>query len=89
VSRRDDSDFLSLDANFGQTMLLPNRNLDGAYQRLDLSGGYQITSRLAAYANIQNLLSEHYAQTFGFPSLPLTFRTGIKINFGGESWTLK
>jgi vitamin B12 transporter len=89
VSRRDDSDFLSLDANFGQTLLLPNRNLDGAYQRLDLSGGYQITPRLAAYANIQNLLSEHYVQAFGFPSLPFTFRSGIKINFGGESWGLK
>jgi vitamin B12 transporter len=89
VSRRDDSDFLSLDSNFGQTLLLPNRNLDGAYQRLDLSGGYQVTPRLTAYANIQNLLSEHYAQTFGFPSLPFTFRSGIKINFGGESWGLK
>ena len=89
VGRRDDSDFLSLDANFGQTLLLPNRNLDGAYQRLDLSGGYQITPRLAAYANIQNLLSEHYVQAFGFPSLPFTFRSGIKINFGGESWGLK
>jgi len=89
VSRRDDSDFLLYDANFGQTMLLPNRNLDGAYQRLDLSGGYQVTSRLTAYANIQNLLSEHYAQAFGFPSLPFTFRSGIKINFGGESWGLK
>jgi vitamin B12 transporter len=89
VSRRDDSDFLSLDANFGQTMLLPNRNLDGSYQRLDLSGGYQFTSRLTAYANIQNLLSEHYVQTFGFPALPFTFRSGIKINFGGESWGLK
>jgi iron complex outermembrane receptor protein/vitamin B12 transporter len=89
VSRRDDSDFLSLDANFGQTLLLPNRNLDGAYQRLDLSGGYQITPRLTAYANIQNLLSEHYVQTFGFLALPFTFRSGIKINFGGESWRLK
>ncbi|HEX4577278.1 MAG TPA: TonB-dependent receptor [Edaphobacter sp.] len=89
VSRRDDSDFLSEDASFGLTMLLPNRNLDGAYQRLDLSGGYQVTSRLTAYANIQNLLSEHYAQTFGFPSLPFTFRSGIKITFGGESWGLK
>jgi len=89
VSRRDDSDFLSLDKNFEQTLLLPNRDLDGAYERLDLSGGYQITSRLTAYANIQNLLSEHYAQTFGFPSLPFTFRSGIKINFGGESWGLK
>jgi vitamin B12 transporter len=88
VSRRDDSDFL-YDANFESTLLLPNRNLDGSYQRLDLSGGYQVTSRIAAYANIQNLLSEHYAQTFGFPSLPFTFRSGIKINFGGESWTIR
>jgi len=88
VGRRDDSDFL-LDPNFGPDLLLPNRNLDGAYQRLDLSGGYQVTSRLIAYANIQNLLSEHYAQAFGFPSLPFTFRSGIKINFGGESWGLK
>jgi iron complex outermembrane receptor protein/vitamin B12 transporter len=88
VGRRDDSDFL-FDSNFGPTMLLPNRDLDGAYQRLDLSGGYQFTSKLTAYANIQNLLSEHYAQTFGFPSLPFTFRSGIKIIFGGESWGLK
>ncbi len=88
VSRRDDSDFL-YDANFASTLLLPNRNLDGAYQRLDLSGGYQITSRVTAYANMQNLLSEHYAEAFGFPSLPFTFRSGVKINFGGESWRLK
>jgi vitamin B12 transporter len=88
VGRRDDSDFL-FDADFGPTMLLPNHNLDGAYQRLDLSGGYEITSRLTAYGNIQNLLSEHYAQSFGYPSLPFTFRSGIKISFGGESWGLK
>jgi iron complex outermembrane receptor protein/vitamin B12 transporter len=88
VGRRDDSDFL-FDPDFGPNMLLPNRNLDGAYERLDLSGGYQVTSRLTAYTNIQNLLSEHYAQSFGFPSLPFTFRSGIKINFGGESWGLK
>jgi vitamin B12 transporter len=88
VGRRDDSDFLS-DPNFGPSMLLPNRNLDGAYQRIDLSGGYQVTPRLGVYTNIQNLLSEHYAQAFGYPSLPFTFRSGIKINFGGESWGLK
>jgi iron complex outermembrane receptor protein/vitamin B12 transporter len=88
VGHRDDSDFL-LDANFGPTLLLPNRNLDGSYQRLDLSGGYQITSRLAAYTSIQNLLSEHYAQAFGYPSLPFTFRSGIKVTFGGESWKIK
>jgi iron complex outermembrane receptor protein/vitamin B12 transporter len=88
VGRRDDSDFLS-DANYGTTLLLPNRNLDGAYQRVDLSGGYQVTSRVATYASIQNLLSEHYSQAFGYPSLPFTFRSGIKVSFGGESWKIK
>ena len=87
VGRRDDSDFLT-DPYYGPTMLLPNRNLDGSYVRLDLSGGYRITSRLTAYTNIQNLLSEHYVQAFGFPALPFTFRSGIKITFGGESWGL-
>jgi vitamin B12 transporter len=88
MGRRDDSDFL-FDANFGPTLLLPNRNLDGAYQLLDLSGGYKVTPRMSVYTDIQNLLSEHYAQAFGYPSLPFTFRSGIKINFGGESWRLK
>jgi iron complex outermembrane receptor protein/vitamin B12 transporter len=88
VSRRDDSDFLS-DSNFGNSLLLPNRNLDGAYQRLELGGGYQATSRINLYANIQNLLSEHYQEAFGYPALPFTFRSGIKLNFGGESWKLR
>ncbi len=69
--------------------MLPNRNLDGAYQRLDLGGGYQVTRSLTAYTDMQNLLSEHYSEAFGFPALPFTFRAGIKISFGGESWRLK
>jgi len=88
VGRRDDSTFLS-DENFGTSLLLPNRNLDGAYQRLDLSGGYHFNHALTAYTNIQNLLSEPYSQAFGYPSLPLTFRAGIKISFGGESWAVR
>ena len=88
VSRRDDSDFAS-DSNFGNSLLLPNRNLDGAYQRLELGGGYQITPRINVYTNIQNLLSEHYYEAFGYPALPLTFRSGIKVSFGGESWQLR
>ena len=88
VGRRDDSDFLS-DANFGNTLLLPNRNLDGAYQRLQLGGGYSITHALTAYTDIQNLLSEHYSEAFGYPALPLTVRAGIKVSFGGESWRWK
>jgi vitamin B12 transporter len=88
VGRRDDSDFL-YDTNFGSSLLLPNRNLDGAYQRLDLSGGYQVTPMLAANFEAQNLLSEHYAEAFGYAALPLTFRAGLKLTFGGDSWHTK
>jgi vitamin B12 transporter len=88
VGSRDDSDYL-VDPYFGTSMLLPNRNLLGAYQRLELGGGYQVTPRVNVYSNIQNLLSEHYFEAFGYPALPLTFRSGIKLNFGGESWSLR
>jgi vitamin B12 transporter len=85
VSRRDDSTFLS-DPFFGSTMLLPNRNLDGAYQRFDWSGNYSLSRRVSLYAVAENLASQHYAQVIGFPALPLTFRAGFKVTLGGESW---
>lgn len=91
VGRRDDSDFLcdnTISYGCGTSLLLPNRNLLGSYQRLELGGGYQITPRVNIYANIQNLLSEHYFEAFGFPALPLTFRAGMTLNFGGQSWKL-
>ncbi|GGA73640.1 TonB-dependent receptor [Edaphobacter acidisoli] len=88
VGRRDDSTYLS-DENFGYSLLLPNHNLLGAYQRLDLSGSYEVSHAVTAYANIQNLLSEHYSEAFGYPALPFTFRTGLKVSFGGESWSIR
>jgi iron complex outermembrane receptor protein/vitamin B12 transporter len=91
VGRRDDSTFLcdnTIPYGCGTSLLLPNRNLDGAYRRLDLGAGYQVTPRMQIYANIKNLLSEHYDEAFGYPALPFTFRSGIKFNFGGESWKL-
>jgi len=84
----DDSDFLT-DSEFGNSLLLPNRNLDGAYQRLELGGGYQVTRSFTTYVDMQNLLSEHYSEEFGYPALPFTVRAGVKISFGGESWRLK
>lgn len=86
VSRRDDSDFISSDANGGNSLLLPNRNLDGAYQKLDFSGSYQVSHLLNVYSSFQNLLSEQTNQAFGYPSLPFAFRSGIKLTFGGDSW---
>jgi iron complex outermembrane receptor protein/vitamin B12 transporter len=88
VGRRDDSDFLT-DAEFGNTLLLPNRNLLGAYQRLELGGGYQVMRSVNVFADMQNLLSEHYSEAFGYPALPFTVRAGVKISFGGESWLWK
>jgi iron complex outermembrane receptor protein/vitamin B12 transporter len=88
VGKRDDSDFL-FDKDGGTTLLLPNRNLDAAYQKVDLGGSYQVNRTLGIDAELQNVLGQHYAEAFGFPSLPFTFRSGIRVTFGGESWKLK
>ncbi|HEY6351530.1 MAG TPA: TonB-dependent receptor [Candidatus Angelobacter sp.] len=85
VGRRNDSTFAT-DAFFGNTMLLPNKNLAEAYQKIDFSGSYRLNSHLTFYGAIENLANEHYAEVFGFPALPLTFRTGFRIRLGGESW---
>lgn len=88
VGKRDDSDFLT-DGSFGNSLLLPNRDLLGSYQRLALDGSYRVNHSLTTYAHLQNLLSEHYQEAFGYPALPFTFRTGITITLGGESWHLR
>jgi iron complex outermembrane receptor protein/vitamin B12 transporter len=87
VSRRDDSTFL-IDTNFGNTLLLPNRNLDSAYQKIDLYGSYQVKKYLSVYASLSNILNQHYQEAYGYPALPFTIRSGIKFTFGGESWKL-
>jgi vitamin B12 transporter len=87
VSRRDDSTFLS-DTAFGNTLLLPNRNLDPSYQKVDLYGSYQITKRISAYTTLQNVLNQKYQEVYGYPALPFTIRGGMKFTFGGESWKL-
>jgi len=88
VGKRDDSTFLS-DADFGNSLLLPNRDLLGGYQRLELDSSYRLNKTVTTYARLENLLSEHYFEAFGYPALPLTFRAGVTITIGGESWKLK
>jgi len=83
VSRRDDSTFLS-DGFGGNSLLLPNRNLDPGYQKIDLTGTYRLNQRLVFYSVVENTLSQHYDQVIGFPALPLTFRTGFRVTVGGE-----
>jgi vitamin B12 transporter len=84
VGRRDDSTFL-YDANYGNTMLLPNRNVAFAYQKFDLSAAYALKPYIRVYSSIENLFSQHYAAAFGFPALPFTLRAGLRFTLGGES----
>jgi vitamin B12 transporter len=86
VGRRDDSTFLE-DPFFGNTLLLPNRNLAPGYQKFDLCAAYSVTSYASVYTSIENLFSEHYRPAFGFPALPFTIRTGIAFTIGGhQEW---
>ncbi len=82
VGKSDDSTFL-LDANGGNTLLLPNHNLDPGYQDIGFSGSYRISRRIYAYTVMDNLLSQHYQQVIGFPSLPFNFRSGMQMSLGG------
>ena len=89
VSRRDDSDFLAFsDVNFSNSLLLPNRNLDPAYQKVDLYGSFRVNSHMRLYTSMENLLNQRYYESFGFPALPFTIRSGVQFRLGGESWKL-
>ena len=83
VGRRDDSTFL-FDQNFGNTLLLPNRNLAPGYQKFDLNLSYALTHYAKIYSGIENLLSQHYQPVFGFPATPFEIRSGITFTLGGE-----
>jgi iron complex outermembrane receptor protein/vitamin B12 transporter len=67
-------------------MLLPNRNLADAYQKIDFGGSYRINRHLEFFSVVENLASEHYDPAFGFRAPPLNFHTGLKVTLGGESW---
>ncbi len=83
AGKRDDSTFLD-DGFFGYSMLLPNRDLEPAYQKVDLSAAYRVHPRLRLYLSIENLLGKDYEAAFGFPSLPRAARAGVTVNFGGD-----
>jgi vitamin B12 transporter len=83
ASRSDDSDFLGgYDLNGGNSLLLPNRNLDDGYAKLDLGGSYNLFSWLGIYGQAENLLNNQHIAPIGFPSLPLTIRGGLRIQWG-------
>jgi vitamin B12 transporter len=85
AGRSDDSTSLD-DANYGNTMLLPNRNLDPSYQKIDLGGRYAVRPWVSVYTSIENIFSEHYQPAIGFPALPFAIRAGLTFTIGGDNW---
>lgn len=80
ASRSDDSTFLGGDdVNYGNTLLLPNRNLDYGYAKIDVGATYQYKPWMQLYTQLNNLTSNQLIGPIGYPSLPLNFRTGARF----------
>ncbi len=79
-SRSDDSTYLGGDdINFGNTLLLPNRNLDYSWTKVDLGATYQWKPWMGLYTQLDNLSSNQHIGPIGYPSLPFNFRTGARF----------
>jgi vitamin B12 transporter len=84
-SRSDDSTFLAgMDINDGNSLLLPNKNLDYSFQKLDGNLTWNFYKHLQAFAQLNNLLSEKKIGPIGYPSLPFNFTAGLKIHLGEQ-----
>jgi iron complex outermembrane receptor protein/vitamin B12 transporter len=83
TGKRDSSTFLS-DAFFSNSMLLPNKDLEAAYQKVDLGGAYRVHPRLKLFVSSENILNKRYEASFGFPALPRTVRGGVMVLVGGD-----
>jgi iron complex outermembrane receptor protein/vitamin B12 transporter len=84
ASRSDDSTFISSFSSLAMdnSLLLPNRNLDSAYAKVDLGGSYQLKDWIGVYAQLDNLVSDQHIGPIGYPSLPFTFRAGMRLAIG-------
>lgn len=83
ASRSDDSTYLGGGTpSFDNTLLLPNRNLDHGYAKVDLGGTCRITSWLGIYAQLDNLLSQQHITPIGYTSLPFNVRAGLRFTLG-------
>jgi iron complex outermembrane receptor protein/vitamin B12 transporter len=83
VSRSDDSDFLGGDdINGGNSLLLPNRNLDPGFAKLDLGASYQLLTWLGVYGQAENLTDNQHMAPIGYISLPANLRAGVRLQWG-------
>ncbi len=82
ASRSNDSTYLEdADASGGNSLLLPNRNLDFGYAKLDLGASFKLLSWLSVYGQAENLTNNRHIAPIGYPSLPFNIRTGLRIEW--------
>ncbi len=84
VGKQDASTFLT-DASFGNSLLLPNRDLAAGYQKVDASGSYFLHPRLRLYVTVENFLDKKYEAALGYPALPRAARAGVSVILGGDA----
>jgi iron complex outermembrane receptor protein/vitamin B12 transporter len=85
ASKSDDSDFLAYsDVDGGNSLLLPNRNLDPGFAKVDFGGSFQFTHLLGFYGMAENLTDNEHIAPIGFRSLPFNFRVGLRLQWGKE-----
>src|SRR6185436_10908222 len=59
AGKSNDSTFLGgSDINFGDSLLLPNEDLNPGYQKVDLSASYVLHRSLKVYTTVENLLNQ-------------------------------
>lgn len=87
AGRSDDSTYLDqyTNANGTNSLLLPNRNLDSGYAKVDLGGTYQASQWLAVYGQLDNILSQQHTSPIGYTSLPASVRFGVRLSLGHSS----
>jgi vitamin B12 transporter len=85
ASRSDDSTFLDYSDLAGtDSMILPNRDLDFGYAKLDVGLSYAVKPRFTVFTQLDNLLGQQHIGPIGYPALPFTVRAGLKIRIGGD-----
>ena len=85
AGRSDDSTFLDgFTPSFDNSLLLPNRDLQFGYTKLDLGGTYQVLRRVSVFTQLENFLNDQHIGPIGYPGLPLTARAGLKVRLGGD-----
>jgi vitamin B12 transporter len=85
ASRSDDSTYLDYSDLAGtDSMILPNRDLDFGYAKLDANFTYAVKRRVTVFTQLDNLLGQQHIGPIGYPALPFTVRAGLKVRLWGD-----